>query len=226
MPNRAAAHRASWSHLAALLSWASHGSHKRAWRRRRLRVFRLLQQLFNILYMRKLSQSIVRFGNYFLIWTNGWNVWSARETGCGLHQQLPGSVAFWRCLSSLKQNLGLQAELQEVLMKDVISTVPSGKENTGFYSWYFLVSKNTGRPTLDLSYFNKTIAKKSFHMFVTSQMLQAAHSWVLSVTFYALQRTGQSLCSQKLSHWLCKAILQTPDVLTLHKGDFFFICFA
>ena len=55
-------------------------------------------------------------------------------------------------LSSKGQQLSLLAELQQLLAKKVISTVPKGGEMQGFYSRYFLVPKKTGglRPILEI----------------------------------------------------------------------------
>ncbi|XP_013878914.1 uncharacterized protein LOC106528317 [Austrofundulus limnaeus] len=88
-------------------------------------------------------------------------------------------------LSSPQQDLALQAELQELLNKEVISRVPSGEEYEGFYSRYFLVPKKTGamRPILDLSFFNKFILKRPFHMLTTKQMLTCVQEgdWFTSI---------------------------------------------
>ena len=77
-------------------------------------------------------------------------------------------------LSSKDQQLSLLAELQQLLAKKVISTVPKGEEMQGFYSRYFLVPKKTGglRPILDLALFNKCIAERPFHMFTIRRVLQ------------------------------------------------------
>lgn len=45
-------------------------------------------------------------------------------------------------LPSPEQGLVLQTKLRELLTKNIISRVPCGEEDTGFYSRYFLVQKN------------------------------------------------------------------------------------
>ena len=77
-------------------------------------------------------------------------------------------------LSSKGQQLSLLAELQQLLAKKVISTVPKGEEMQGFYSRYFLLPKRTEglRPILDLALFNKCIAERPVHMSTIRRVLQ------------------------------------------------------
>ena len=71
-------------------------------------------------------------------------------------------------LSSKDQQLSLFAELQQLLAKKVISTVPKGEEMQGFYSLYFLVPKKTGGP---------------FHMLPIRRVLQCVKpgDWFTSI---------------------------------------------
>ena len=88
-------------------------------------------------------------------------------------------------LSSQELRLVLQSELQEPPMKNVISRVPQGEENRGFYSRNFLVPKKTGgmRPILDVSLFNKSIMERRFHMLTIRQVLECVHQgdWFTSI---------------------------------------------
>ncbi|KAI3360259.1 hypothetical protein L3Q82_014572 [Scortum barcoo] len=88
-------------------------------------------------------------------------------------------------LSPQEHCSALQLELQELLMKGVISAVPHGEESQGFYSRYFLVPKKTGgvRPILDLSLFNKSIMERRFHMLTIKQVLECVHQddWFTSI---------------------------------------------
>lgn len=77
-------------------------------------------------------------------------------------------------LSSQQEIEFLEGEIQDLLSKQAVSTVPPHDRERGFYSPYFLVPKKTGdyRPILDLRALNTCIGRRTFRMLTTRRLLE------------------------------------------------------
>ncbi|KAF0027618.1 hypothetical protein F2P81_020359 [Scophthalmus maximus] len=128
----------------------------------------------------------------YSVWHNllSMNGWMSRVTRDGYTLQFaspppPFNGVLETVMSSQAGAESLMTVLSELLEKEAISRVPPGQECEGYYSWYFLVPKKTGRmrPILDLSLFNKSIMRRPFHMFTIKHVLKCVHSgdWFASL---------------------------------------------
>ena len=76
-------------------------------------------------------------------------------------------------------------EVDELLLKGAVESVPPGQEKDGFYSTYFTVPKKDGgiRPILNLRLFNRCLRQETFKMETLQSILPAsqAGSWLASI---------------------------------------------
>ncbi len=72
-----------------------------------------------------------------------------------------------------QQVLVLEQEIKLFLEKGAIEYVPHSNRETGFYSWYFIVSKKDGglRPILDLRVLNDSVMQLKFKMVTLRQIV-------------------------------------------------------
>ena len=79
----------------------------------------------------------------------------------------------------------LNAEVEELLRKDAIETVPINEIQAGFYSTFFLVPKKNGkmRPVLNLRPLNRYLQKNHFKMDTMSKVLNLVKpkDWAISL---------------------------------------------
>ena len=78
----------------------------------------------------------------------------------------------------------LSEEVEDLLRKGVIKSVPLDQERSRFYSTYFLVPKRDGGhiPILNLKLFNFIVCKASFRMETLQSMIAVMrpHQWLAS----------------------------------------------
>ncbi len=79
----------------------------------------------------------------------------------------------------------LRAEVQTLLAKDAMETVPLANSESDFYSRYFPVPKKDGglRPILDLRRLNQALMQRPFRMLTLKQILTqiCPEDWFLSM---------------------------------------------